>query len=91
MAEKKEDFSVVSYILGIISIVLAFFTPLAGLIFGIIGFVQSKKQNTGLSKKARKYNIIGMVLSAILFTITVLVTIYFTTKGIGNLPNFPLN
>lgn len=86
---KKEDISLVSYILGIISIVLAFFTPLAGLIFGIIGFVQSKKQKTELSKKAKKLNIIGIVLSLILFAVTIALTVYLT-KG-GSIPSsFPL-
>ena len=86
---KKEDISVVSYVFGIISIVLAFFTPLAGLIFGIIGFVQSKKQKTELSKKAKKLSTIGIILSIILFIITVVLAVYLS-KG-GSLPaSFPL-
>jgi len=42
MAEKDSSF--IAYIFGIISIVMAFFTPFAGLIFGIIGLVQSNKK-----------------------------------------------
>lgn len=90
MADKKEDFGVVSYVLGITSIVFAFFSSFAGLVLGIIGFVFSKKQKTELSKKAKQLNIIGIILSAIMLVITIIVTIYFTTKGIGNLPNIPL-
>jgi len=90
MAEKKEDFSKISYVFGIMSIVFAFFTPLAGLILGIIGFVQSKKQKTNLSKKAKKLNTIGIILSAILFIITIAVTLYFTIKGVNSFPSFPL-
>lgn len=45
MVEKKGDRIVASYTLGIVSIVLAFFTPLAGLIFGIIGLAKAKKKN----------------------------------------------
>jgi len=89
MASKKRgDSEIIAYILGIISIVMAFFTPLAGLIFGIIGLVQSKKQETELSKKAKKLNIIGIVLSILFFIIIIIITTYFT---INNLPqNFPL-
>ncbi|GAI38755.1 unnamed protein product [marine sediment metagenome] len=39
----KKDSDVVSYVLGIVSIVMAFFNSPAGLVFGIIGFIQSKK------------------------------------------------
>ena len=85
----KQDLSVVSYILGIISIVLAFFQPFAGLIFGIIGVVQSKKQKTELSKKAKKLSTIGIVLSVIVLIFTIAATIYFTTIGINTLPSFP--
>jgi uncharacterized membrane protein len=90
MAEKI-DFGISSYILGIVSIVLAFFTPLAGLIFGIIGFVQSKKQKTELSKKARKFNIIGIVLSIIFLIISLVLFWIAFQQGLTNLPNFPLN
>lgn len=83
MVKKDGDFSEISYVLGIVSIVLAFFQPLAGFIFGVIGFVHSKKQKTELSKKAKKLNTIGIVLSIIFFIVTVILTAYFTTKGIG--------
>ncbi len=64
MAEIK-NLSLVSYAFGILSIVFAFFNSTAGLVIGIIGFVQAKKQKDDLSKKARKLNIIGIILSAI--------------------------
>ena len=41
----KIDLVTVSYVLGVLSIVFAFFSPIAGLVIGIIGFVQSKKHN----------------------------------------------
>ncbi len=89
MVEKKEDFSVVSYILGIISIVMAFFNSPAGLVFGIVGLVQSKKQKTELSKKAKKLNIIGIVLSVILLIASVIAT-YYLAQTIGAIPGFPV-
>ena len=84
----KEDKSFVSYTLGIVSIVMAFFQPLAGFVFGVIGFAQSKGQKTETGKKAKKYSIIGMVLSIIWLIISIVVAIYIT-KTIG-LSNFPL-
>jgi|TARA_Y100000310_G_C20556826_1_gene750994 uncharacterized membrane protein len=86
----KENFETASYVLGIISIVLAFFTPLAGLILGIIGLRLSKKQKSELSKKAKKYNTIGIILSLIFFIITLIIAAYFTIQGVNNLPNFPI-
>jgi len=72
--------------LGIVSIVMAFFQPLAGIIFGIIGLVQNKKEK---SVKSKKLNIIGIVLSIAWLIISVGITYYLTTKGLGNLANFP--
>ncbi|MBT96689.1 hypothetical protein CMI49_01165 [Candidatus Pacearchaeota archaeon] len=86
----KENFETASYVLGIISIVLAFFTPLAGLILGIIGLRLSKRQKSELSKKAKRYNTLGIILSLIFFIITIIITIYLTKQGINNLPNFPI-
>jgi uncharacterized membrane protein len=79
--KKEGDFSEVSYVLGIMSIVTAFFLPLAGFVFGIIGLIHSKKQKTKLSEKAKKFNIIGIILSIILFVITILAATYLTVLG----------
>lgn len=80
MVDKKTDFSLASYIFGIMSIVLAFFTPLAGLVFGIIGLVQSKKQKTALSLNAKKLSTIGIVLSAILLIVSLVITFFFADQ-----------
>ena len=68
---QKIDFSVTSYVFGVASIVLAFFSPFAGLIFGIVGLVQSKKQKTDMSTKAKKLSTIGIVLSIIFVILTI--------------------
>ena len=88
----KKDSDVVAYVLGIVSIVMAFLSSfgLGGIIFGIIGLVQSKKQKTDLSKRARKLNIIGLVIGIILFIVSIVVTIYLTVKGVGGLQNLPV-
>jgi len=73
----KEDFSSTSYTLGIISVVLGFLSPLAGLIFGVIGFQLSKKPNDDLSKKAKKLNKIGIIISIVVLIVLIALNIYF--------------
>ena len=73
----KIDLVSVSYVLGILSIVFAFFSPVAGLILGIIGLTQSKKH--GISK-VKKLSIIGIVLS-IIFIIIAAITLYYSMNS----------
>ena len=75
----------VAYVLGILSIVFAFFSPLAGLILGIVGLIQSKKKKVA---KARKLNTIGIVLSAIFFILTIALLI--VSGGSSTSGSFPL-
>ena len=86
MAERE----VVSYVLGILSIVFAFFTPVAGLIMGIIGYSQSRKYKGGLGKRAKKFNIIGIILSVIILIISTVVVVYSLLNGIDTGSNFPI-
>ncbi len=74
MVKEKYDFSNVCYTLGIVSIVMAFFQPIAGIVFGIIGLVLGKRQQTPISLRGKKFSIIGLVLSIIIAIIYVLVT-----------------
>jgi len=86
MAEKE----VVSYILGILSIVFAFFTPVAGLVLGIIGYSMSKKHKGGLGKRAKKFNVIGIILSVIILIISTVVVIYSILNGINTGQSLPI-
>ncbi|MBU2104365.1 MAG: DUF4190 domain-containing protein [Nanoarchaeota archaeon] len=86
----KKDTATISYIFGIISIVLAFFTPVAGLIFGVIGLKQSKKEKDELSKRAKKYSTIGIVLSVIMILISLAVTVYTLINGLSPIGDFPI-
>ncbi len=72
---KKEDlnFSLIAYILGIVAIVEAFISPIAGIVFAIIGITLAKKQKNDTSKKAHKLNMIGLILG-IIFWILVMVS-----------------
>ena len=89
MADKKEVHSIVAYVFGIVSIVLAFFTPMAGIVFGIIGIVQSKKNKDELSVRAKKLSVIGLILSIILLIVSLVIAIYYAynTGGFGDLAN----
>ena len=82
MAEKI-DLKPVSYALGILSIVFAFFSPFAGLVLGIIGLVQSNKLKL---QKAKRLNIIGIILGAIFSVIQVVVQVLSLT-GSGLFPS----
>ena len=73
--KQKTNFEIVAYILGIVSIVNAVFSPLLGIVFGIIGLVLSDKQKSVLSHRAKILNIIGIVVGIILFVLVLIVSI----------------
>ena len=90
MPDKKTDLGVVSYAFGIISIVLAFFQPIAGLVFGIIGLIQSKRYKSDVSEKAKKFSIIGIILSIIVLIISIAMILFdFSGTGIDNITGLP--
>lgn len=84
MAEKIELASV-SYTLGILSIVLAFSTTygLGGLISGIIGLVIAHKNGY---KRAKRLNVIGLVLSTIILIFNIVAIISLANSG-----SFPIS
>jgi uncharacterized membrane protein YdcZ (DUF606 family) len=84
----KINSGLVSYILGIVSIVTAFFSPLAGIIFGIIGLSQSSKQKDAVSKKAKTLNMIGIIIGVIVLIISIIVA-YKLSDGTFDLTSFP--
>ena len=84
----KQDLGSINYLIGVLSIAFALISPFAGLIVGIIGFNQSKKEKTELSLKAKKLNLIGIILGAILTVVSIALTIYLTLQG-GNILSFP--
>jgi multisubunit Na+/H+ antiporter MnhG subunit len=60
MAEQKG----VSYVLGIVSLAIAFIAPLGGLVIGIIGLVYNRKEK---SKVAKTLNILGIVFAVLVW------------------------
>ena len=82
----KQEFGVASYVIGIVSIVFAFFQPIAAIILGIVGITLSKRHKSDLSDKGKKFSIIGIVIGIIILVATI-VFISLT----GNLAsNFPI-
>lgn len=78
----KIDFGLTSYIFGIASIVTAFFNPILGLVFGIIGLIQSFRQQTAVSRLAKKLNIIGLILSVLVFAVGIFLYKYLLKSGL---------
>ena len=80
----KKNLNSISYIFGVLSMIFAFFVPGAGLVLGIIGLIQSNKIK---SQKAKRLNIIGIILSVLFF---ILELVLFSSSLGGNLNLFPL-
>ena len=90
MVDKKLDFGIASYILGILSIIFGIATPFAGFITGIVGIVLSKRQKNGFSTRGKKLSIIGIVISIIVLVATMIITYYAAQTGaLAGLQNFP--
>ena len=78
MAEERG----VAYILGILSLVLAFFQPLPAIVLGIVGLVQNKKDK---SKTAKRLNILGIIFSIIVLISVIVLAVYSINKA-GRFP-----
>jgi len=77
----KIDLATVSYVLGILSIIFAFVSPVAGLVLGVIGLTQSKKHGVA---RAKKLNTIGIILSIILLIVSMIALFYSISNGLTN-------
>jgi hypothetical protein len=78
MAEKG-----VAYILGIVSLVLAFFQPFPAIIIGIVGLVQNRKEK---NKTAKILNILAIIIGIIMLAVIIAISIY----GVMNTETFPV-
>lgn len=71
----KINFGTIAYVLGIVAIVNAIFSPLMGVVFSIIGLVLSVKQKTEMAKKAKILNIIGLIVGIVLFVVILILSL----------------
>jgi hypothetical protein len=88
MAEKSDkiDFGLAGYILGIVSLVLTLFQPIAAVVLGIIGLIISGKEKTEMGKRGKKYNIIAIIVGVIVFIAYLILATYITNSSLANLP-----
>jgi hypothetical protein len=63
VTKKEEHFEIFSYAIGIASIVFGILQPFLGLGLGITGLFLLGKSKTEMARKARKLNIIGIVVA----------------------------
>lgn len=78
--EESNNLTIVAYVMGILSIVFSFFTPLASIVLGLIGLIQVRGTKNELSKKAKIFNIIGLILGFLMFITNLLLAIYFSQE-----------
>jgi len=64
--KKNQNYEVFSFVLGVLSIIGSFITPLLGIVFGIIGLKKSHKFIL-----AKKMNILGIGLGIFILIISV--------------------
>ncbi len=76
--------SLSAHILGIVSLVLAFFNPVPALILGIVGLVQSTKQKDARSNRAKILNIIAIIVSVLLIAAAIVIS--RNPSILGNIP-----
>ncbi len=69
--EKSKESSSPGFLLGVISVILAVFSPVGGIIMGIVGLVFSRKKVYPEAKSGRVLNVIGIVLGIIMFILNV--------------------
>jgi len=81
----QEVKSLTGYILSIVALVFAFFSPVPGLVLGIISLVMCSKHKNKVSQKGKMLSIIALVVSVIFIIIALLISF-----GVINLPNIPV-
>jgi Na+-driven multidrug efflux pump len=81
----EEIKSLTGYILSIVALVFAFFSPVPGLVLGIISLVMSTKHKNKVSQKGKIMSIFAIIISIIFIIIALLISF-----GVITLPNIPV-
>ena len=66
------NFGLIAYIISIVAIVEAFFSPFAGVVLSIIGLSFSKGNLSPLGRKAKTLSIIALIIGIIVLVISIL-------------------
>ena len=83
--EKRLEKDLVSYIFGVLSIVFGFVSPAAGFILGTVGLFYIRGEKSNLSSKAKKLNIIGIVISLLVLVFGFFMLRFYQSQ-VGQLP-----
>ena len=81
----QEIKSLSGYILSIVALVFAFFSPVPGLVLGIISLVMSTKHKNKVSEKGKIMAIVAICVSIVFIIIALLISF-----NVINLPNIPV-
>jgi membrane-bound ClpP family serine protease len=81
----QEIKSLSGYILSIVALVFAFFSPVPGLVLGIISLVMCTKNKNKLSNKGKIMSLVAIGVSIIFIIIAALISF-----GVISLPNIPV-
>lgn len=79
---KEGDFSDISYVLGILSVIFGILQPMFGFGLGVAGLILTSGNSSHLSKKARKLSIIGIAVSIVVTLVLILGSSYLISKGL---------
>ncbi len=83
---KESELTNIIYLFGIISIILAVVSPIAGIILGIVGIIidNKEKKKDELSKKGRKFCKIAIIVGIIFLILTIILAYSLNTYfGVG--------
>jgi len=81
----QEVKSLSGYIISIVALVFAFFSPVPGLVLGIISLIMCTKNKNKVSHYGKIMSIAAIIVSIIFIVIALLISF-----GVINLPNIPV-
>jgi hypothetical protein len=81
----QEVKSLSGYILSIVALVFAFFSPVPGLVLGIISLIMCTKHKNKVSSQGKIFAIVAIGISIIFIIIALLISF-----GVISLPNIPV-
>ena len=81
--EKDMPYALLSYVIGIVALVEAFISPLAGFVFAVVGLVFSGKDSSILALRGRKLSIIALGVSVLLLVFAIVFSFFDFSSILG--------